>query len=417
MLANHIIVLDAVRAKKNQAFKKDLCQQTGLSWGTLCKTVDSLLAGGYLNSRKERSSRPGRPIVPLGVEGSAACFAGMDVGAKHTRVLFVDLNLEPLFQQEVPTPRYTDPEPFYAWLTGVYNAALAASGVACERVRTLGLSVSGNVDSEHGVIVSGGNFGMAFGANLPVSALASRLGVPVFAMSTQVAAVWAEYQFGICAGYGNCEHRPGWDDRDCGQSRAAVHHPKRPVGYIGHILIPGNDHICSCGFKGCLEAYSGGDYLVGIARERLPQRLELHGAAELDRVAAAGDADARAVLDTAAAYNAVGVAAMIQLYAPDALIFSGRQSRADGYVYQRTIAELKGILPRERRNCYIGITSLGAYQSALGAMRLGYEHWELNNPGAANGVLRSTSDIKGVFSNGRQQGEGAERWQSRARQY
>mgnify|MGYP000926858768 FL=1 len=68
---------------------------------------------------------------------------------------------------------------------------------------------------------------------------------------------------------------------------------------------------------------------------------------------------------------------MIQLYAPDALIFSGRQSRADGYVYQRTIAELKGILPRERRNCYIGITSLGAYQSALGAMRLGYEHWEL----------------------------------------
>ncbi|MDD4538910.1 MAG: ROK family protein [Lentisphaeria bacterium] len=380
MLANHIIVLDAVRAKKNQAFKKDLCQQTGLSWGTLCKTVDSLLAGGFLNSRKERTSRPGRPIVPLGIEGSAACFAGMDVGAEHTRVLFADLNLEPLYQQEVPTPRYSDPEPFYAWLTGVYTAALAASGVARERVRTLGLAVSGNVDSEHGVIVSGGNFGMSFGANLPVSALASRLGVPVFAMSTQVAAVWAEYQFGTCAGYGNLVNiglGVGIGSGIVANHVLLYSHPKRPVGYIGHILIPGNDHVCSCGFKGCLEAYSGGDYLVGIARERFPQRPELHGAAELDRAAGAGDADARAVLDTAAAYNAVGVAAMIQLYAPDALIFSGRQSRADGYVYQRTIAELKGILPRERRNCFIGITSLGAYQSALGAMRLGYEHWEL----------------------------------------
>ena len=150
-------------------------------------------------------------------------------------------------------------------------------------------------------------------------------------------------------------------------------HPKRPVGYIGHILIPGNRHLCTCGFTGCLEAYSGSRYLAGIARETLPSRPELHSAPALDRAAALGDPDAVKIITTAASYNAVGIAAMIQLYAPDAILFSGGQSKRDGFLFRTTLEKLAEILPPERRSCFLDITNLGAHQSAIGAARLAYE--------------------------------------------
>ena len=64
---------------------------------------------------------------------------------------------------------------------------------------------------------------------------------------------------------------------------------------------------------------------------------------------------------------------MIQLYAPEALIFSGGQSKPDGYLFRKTIEKLKEILPEERRSCHLDITNLGPHQAALGAARLAYE--------------------------------------------
>ena len=65
---------------------------------------------------------------------------------------------------------------------------------------------------------------------------------------------------------------------------------------------------------------------------------------------------------------------VIQLYVPDAIIFGGGQCREDGYLYRRTLEEIRNILPRERlENIKVSITTLGKYQSALGAARLAYE--------------------------------------------
>ena len=141
------------------------------------------------------------------------------------------------------------------------------------------------------------------------------------------------------------------------------------------MLIPGNTNRCTCGFRGCLEAYSGGEYLKKIVQKELPHRTELQDALLLDRAAAAGDPDAVRIMSTAAEYNAVGIAGMVQLYAPDAMIFSGGQSRADGFLFNTTLAKLRQILPEERRDFDISITTLGEFQSALGAARLAYEQF------------------------------------------
>ena len=67
-------------------------------------------------------------------------------------------------------------------------------------------------------------------------------------------------------------------------------------------------------------------------------------------------------------------AGLIQMYQPDALIFSGGQSREEGYLYNAVLRRLKRLVPEDRRRgMRISITSLGDAQSALGVIRLAYE--------------------------------------------
>lgn len=228
------------------------------------------------------------------------------------------------------------------------------------------------------MIVSGRNFGLPWNENVPVAAvLGDRYGVGVYAVTTQAAAPAAEYHFGTMAGCRNLltlGFGVGIGSGVVSEGQLLISRPGRPVGHIGHMLISDNKRVCVCGFRGCLEAYSGGNSLVQVAHERFPARTDFTDARAIDLAAGAGDADARSILDTAAVYNAAGIASMIQLYVPDAIIFGGGQCREDGYLYRRTLEEIRNILPRERlENIKVSITTLGKYQSALGAARLAYE--------------------------------------------
>lgn len=377
-MRNRVLITDAVRKGGNGFSKKDVHRETGIAWGTMCKAVNELLAGGFLFARKEEPAGRGRPMVPLCINPGAAYFIGFDLGSGHTRTVVCDLNFNIVCRREVPTPFYRDAETFFNWLFSCFTAALQESGISHDKLQGIGLSVSGNVDSDTGIIVSGGNWGVKWGTNLPAGErLSQYAGVPVFAISTQAAVVWAEYHFGRHRGRANLV-TVGLGV-GIGSGVVSNHHllfsqPGRPVGYIGHMLIPGNHHTCTCGFHGCLESYSGSNYLAAVAREQIPERPELHSAAALDHAAANGDPDAINIMTTAASYNAVGIASMIQLYSPDALIFSGGQTRGDGFLFNRTLAVLDEILPPERRaNLKIDISNLGSRQSALGAARLAYE--------------------------------------------
>ena len=377
--SNTVKVLDAIRDGCNEASRKEIAARTGLAWGTMYKAVESLLARNLIFARQSKSSTPGRPSVPLCINPDGGIFCGIDIGAESTKILFCDLNFKPIRQFREPTERYTSGERFFDWLAELYRRALGNGNIPAEKVTAIGFSVSGVVDAEQGIIVSGGNFGMKRGANLNVTEFSRRVNdIPVFAVTTQAAAVTAEYHFGRRKGCGDLVTvglGVGIGSGVIANRHLLLSHPKRPIGYIGHILIPGNDRLCSCGFRGCLESWSGGAYLAGIAREKFPGRPELHSAAALDRAAAKGDPDARGIMEVAARYNAAGIAAMLQLYSPEALIFSGGQCRADGFLFNKTIESLHDILPPERRNCPADITILGDYQAALGAARLAYEQF------------------------------------------
>ena len=371
-------IMDAIRLGKGNASKKDIQETTGVAWGTMCKDVDALLGGGYVFARREKAQGRGRPVIPLCVNSDAAYYVGLDIGASATRAVVCNLAFNTVYMNEVPTPTYKDKDTFFAFLSDVVDTALRESRIERDKLEGIGISVSGNVDFENGVIVSARNFGLPWNENLRVADyFGERYGVGVYAVTTQAAAAAAEYNFGNMAGCKNIltlGFGIGIGSGVVTEGQLLISRPGRPVGHIGHMLVTGNKRLCVCGFRGCLEAYSGGNSLVEVAHERFPQRTDFDSARALDLAAADGDADARSILDTAAAYNAAGIASMIQLYVLDAIIFSGGQCREDGYLYQKTLEEIRNILPRERlENVKTSITTLGKYQSALGAARLAYE--------------------------------------------
>lgn len=379
-------IMDAIRHGKGNASKKDIQETTSLSWGTMCKGVDALLERGYVFARREKAQGRGRPTIPLCVNNDGAFYIGIDIGACSTRTVICNLSFNTVYMDEILTPRYTNEETFFAFLSERINTALTQSRIERDNLAGIGLSVSGNVDFENGIIISGGNFGMPFGSNLHVAEYLQRtFGVGVYAITTQAAASAAEYHFGTMAGTPNILTvglGVGIGSGVVSEGQVMISRPGKLVGYIGHMLISGNRRLCSCGFRGCLESYSGGNNLLNVAREKFPNRTDFDSTKTLDMLAAHGDRDAQEIMDQAAAYNAAGIASMIQLYIPDAIIFGGGQCRADGYMFTRTLEEIRGILPRERlANIQISISTLGKYQSALGAARLVYEQYfgEINN--------------------------------------
>ncbi len=375
MAGSRARIIDSIRQGKNEFSKKDICAHSGVSWGAMYKVVESLLEEGYVFCRSVESGRRGRPNVPICLNADAAFWCGIDLGASQSKLVFLDLDFKVLYSEKVPTPLYTNEEELFNFLSAFYANSRNAAGISDSKIKAIGLAVSGLVDSENNLLVSGGNWGLPRGSALKISKLADLTGHSVCSCTTAVAAVLAEYHLGRQAGVGNLVSigiGVGVGSGVVANHSLLISHPDRPVGYIGHILIPGNERSCVCGWQGCLEAYSGGKSLEKIVLEKLPDRSDIRSAADLDR-AASSDSAARKILDTAAYYNAIGVANMIQLYSPSAVIFSGGQIHRDGYLYTQTIAELGKLLPEQRRNCIFEISRLGEFQSALGAARMAFE--------------------------------------------
>ncbi len=371
-------IMDAVRLGKGNFSKKDIREYTTAAWGTMCKVVDNLVDLGYIFARREKVQKRGRPTIPLCINGDAAFYIGIDVGAGHTRTVVCNLAFNTVYMDEVETPHYSGEQSFFAFIKERIDEALVCSRIERDKLSGIGLGISGNVDFENGIIVSGGNFGMEFGANLHVADFLENIyGVNIYAVTTQAAASAAEYHFGGFAGTKNiltvgCG--VGIGSGVVSDGTVMISRPGRLVGHIGHTLVSGNRRICSCGFRGCLESYTGAKNLVEVARERFPGRVDFDSAHSLDRLAALGDKDAVEIMDTAAALNAAGIANMMQLYAPEAIVFGGGQCKKDGYLYLKMIEEIRSIIPPERReHIQYAISNLGKYQSAIGAARLVFE--------------------------------------------
>ncbi len=371
-----IQILDAVRRNGGESSKKAIQAATGLAWGTVCKNVDSMIDEGILIFRKEAPSGRGRPIGHLELNPESGYLIGLAIGGRYWRIQFFNLMFTCLFETTILIPDNAA-ENFSSELFSFIENAISESGLPKKLLRGIGLGVSGNIDSEAGLLVSSANIGLKKGINLKLRDLTEKhFGVKAFLITSQAAAVWAEYHFGKHAGTGNLI--TVGIGVGIGAAIVANHtllpsRPDRPTGYIGHLYLPGINRRCVCGNWGCIEAFSGGNSLAEIARELYPGKN--YDARELDILADSGDPKAQELLRMAADRDAFGIAFLVQMYHPDALIFSGAQCSANGFLFTELLRRLDyHVPPQHRGDMAISISEFNAGGVALGAARLYFEN-------------------------------------------
>jgi predicted NBD/HSP70 family sugar kinase len=106
-------------------------------------------------------------------------------------------------------------------------------------------------------------------------------------------------------------------------------------GQLGHVAVEPDGPVCACGSRGCLQLYAAGPALLGEARAqaRLAPSSALHALSEGDlhaltlaavgRAATADDAAALAAVARTGRYLGIGVAHLINLLNPDAVVLGG----------------------------------------------------------------------------------------------
>jgi len=143
---------------------------------------------------------------------------------------------------------------------------------------------------------------------------------------------------------------------------------------LGHHVVDPSGPPCSCGFRGCWESLAAGPAMAAWFQSQAPAdypHRENVSARDVCRMAQQGDELARRAVEREAYYLGLGLANLINLFAPDAIVLSGS-------VLKSSLLFLDGIRSVISRGCRfvpfekaeLALASLGEDANLIGAARV-----------------------------------------------
>ena len=298
--------------------------------------------------------------------------AAVDIGGTKIAVGMVDENGHALSRLECPTY----PERGYAAALErtVELLRQAAQQAKCE-ITGIGIGSTGPVDPVTGEIGNVNHFPEWEGEN-PVRDLESKFGVRVAMENDADAAALGEAGWGagknksrliyvtVGTGIGAGLILDGQLYRGAGNA-----HPE-----IGHHQIDPSGPACLCGFRGCWESLAAGpamaNWVKSTAPVDYPHLHELTGK-RVCELARAGDALARKAVERETYYLGLGMANLVTMFAPDAIVLSGSVMKsADLFMdgIRKMIGESCAFVPWQKVE--LSLATLGDDANLIGAARV-----------------------------------------------
>lgn len=259
---NRSVLLRLLRAQPGLS-RARLATESGLTKSTVSLLVRELLDEGWLSeSGTAVTEGLGRPSTPLHINVGARALMGVEIAVETVRLACVSLQGEVLYSA-THALKASAPAGVCAQLARMAAAAqrkLAADGM---QVSSIGVCVPGAVDDCTGEVRFAPNLGWRNVALLPALeqalAKAGLAGVSVQLQNDADAAVLGEYEFSTGEGedpliFVNCDVGVGagivLNDRLFSGAQGIA-------GEIGHTILELEGPPCSCGRRGCAEAFFG----------------------------------------------------------------------------------------------------------------------------------------------------------------
>lgn len=143
---------------------------------------------------------------------------------------------------------------------------------------------------------------------------------------------------------------------------------------IGHHVIDVSGPACLCGFHGCWESLASGpamaEWMKAESPPNYPHRENL-SAKRICELAQSGDALARRTVDRQAYYLGLGLANLVVLFTPDAIVLGGSVMKSAHLFLEgirKVIAESCRYVPFEKTK--LALASLGEDANLIGAARV-----------------------------------------------
>lgn len=328
------IVLNLVHEHEGIS-RAELARLMGVARGSVSPLVKDLLEDGLIYERASEATQRGRRPKLLYVRTGDRLAFGIDIRFSRTSILLGDFGGTEIAVERFPTP--TDPDELVAELKKHIEALREEHGDigTCEGI---GLVVPGMVDRDAGVVLHAPTLHWR---DVALSeALARAVDLPVHIERDAVACAMAYMWLGHNEKQANTNFAYMTVSDGVGTglviNGGVIRGERSTAGEFGHVPLNLEGPRCTCGARGCLEAYTSNPATVArylredLSSEEAYAKVRGSGVEVSDVIerARSGDAGATWALWETGRYLGIGIANLVNSVSPARVVVGGEITSA-----------------------------------------------------------------------------------------
>ena len=309
---------------------------------------------------------------------------GIDLGGTNIAVGVVSSEHQIIGKASIPTGVPDTAEHIADRMAMAARMAAEDAGISLDEIETVGIGSPGSVDPHKGIVQNAFNLGFV---GVPLrQLLGERLHKPVYLENDANAAAYGEVMAGAAKGYRNVVvitlgTGVGGGILVDGRLITGVSYCGGELGHMGMVY---DGEPCTCGRRGCVEAYCSATALIRQTKRKMLEHREslmwqLCGG-DIDKVNGRTSFDAMRQKDAAAvqvveqyiSYLGFAVCSIINLLQPEILLIGGGISK-EGDVLLNPIREImrrETFCKEPERNTILAAATLGNSAGIIGAAAL-----------------------------------------------
>lgn len=282
---------------------------------------------------------------------------GIDLGGTNIAAGIVNENYQILVKDSVPTNASRSGEEIVADIARLCHSLCASLKITASDIDAVGIASPGIVDNATGCVIYANNLGFRHFPIIPL--LKKDFPAKAFFIENDAnAAAWGEAVAGAAKGTKNSVMITLGTGVGGGIiiDRKIYKGFNEAAGELGHFVIVVDGRPCSCGRRGCWEAYSSATGLINMTREKLAECEKAGRYTKMTEIAALkgkvngrtafdgmrqGDAAAKEVVDEYVKYLVSGLASMINIFQPEVISIGGGISNEGQFLLDLVIPAVR----------------------------------------------------------------------------
>lgn len=259
---------------------------------------------------------------------------GVDLGGTNIAVGVTDENFNIIGRAKVKTKAPRPAEEIADDIALAVRQAVSNAGLSVSDISSMGIGTPGAVDPKAGVVTYANNLGFY---NVPLcQMMKERIGVDFYIENDANAATYGEYIAGAGKGTNNFIAITLGTGVGGGIviDKKLYSGSNYAGGELGHTVINFDGEMCSCGRKGCFEAYASATALIRQTKAKMLEKkdsLMWKMVESIDKVSGLtafdawrkGDLAATEVVEQYIRYISIGVINMVNTFQPEKFCIGG----------------------------------------------------------------------------------------------